>query len=122
MSAGAIGFLLFIVTSVISSIICHRFIRMYLVAIPCAVVMTHFLFHFFIFVHEGTVDKLALIAVIFSTPIVLVIAIVTGIPFWLARRRDMRKKTGHCRFCGYDLTGNRSGRCPECGNAFATRE
>lgn len=22
---------------------------------------------------------------------------------------------GHCEFCGYDLTGNQSGRCSECG-------
>ncbi len=25
---------------------------------------------------------------------------------------------GHCRRCGYDLRGNVSGRCPECGLAF----
>jgi tRNA(Ile2) C34 agmatinyltransferase TiaS len=25
-----------------------------------------------------------------------------------------------CRECGYDLTGNTSGRCSECGNATAT--
>lgn len=24
---------------------------------------------------------------------------------------------GHCRKCGYDLTGNISGRCPECGES-----
>lgn len=24
----------------------------------------------------------------------------------------------HCRKCGYDLTGNRSGRCPECGESI----
>jgi len=24
-------------------------------------------------------------------------------------------RPGHCRRCGYDLTGNVSGRCPECG-------
>ncbi len=24
---------------------------------------------------------------------------------------------GHCHKCGYDLTGNESGRCPECGDA-----
>ena len=23
--------------------------------------------------------------------------------------------SGHCQSCGYDLTGNESGRCPECG-------
>ncbi len=26
-----------------------------------------------------------------------------------------RHKPGHCDRCGYDLTGNVSGRCPECG-------
>ena len=25
---------------------------------------------------------------------------------------------GHCQDCGYDLTGNVSGRCPECGKAI----
>lgn len=24
-------------------------------------------------------------------------------------------RVGHCEYCGYDLTGNKSGRCPECG-------
>jgi hypothetical protein len=28
-------------------------------------------------------------------------------------------KPGHCRSCGYDLTGNVSGRCPECGAPVA---
>ena len=27
--------------------------------------------------------------------------------------------TNHCRTCGYNLTGNVSGRCPECGEAVA---
>ena len=31
----------------------------------------------------------------------------------LARRRAPRP--GHCRRCGYDLRGNVSGVCPECG-------
>ena len=32
---------------------------------------------------------------------------------WL--RRWERKKRGQCLGCGYSLTGNVSGRCPECG-------
>ena len=28
-----------------------------------------------------------------------------------------RYPEGHCQSCGYNLTGNLSGRCPECGNA-----
>jgi 7-keto-8-aminopelargonate synthetase-like enzyme len=31
------------------------------------------------------------------------------------RRRAEREARGFCRRCGYDLTGNVSGRCPECG-------
>jgi hypothetical protein len=31
---------------------------------------------------------------------------------WTARRRP---RPGFCRQCDYDLTGNVSGRCPECG-------
>ena len=30
-------------------------------------------------------------------------------------RRRRFDRVGHCRQCGYDLTGNISGRCPECG-------
>ena len=29
--------------------------------------------------------------------------------------RDRRAATGHCPACGYNLTGNASGVCPECG-------
>ncbi len=40
------------------------------------------------------------------------VACVTVIAF----RRDGRwRPPGHCQKCGYDLTGNESGRCSECG-------
>jgi hypothetical protein len=39
---------------------------------------------------------------------------------WLAyRRRRDHDRPGHCRACGYDLKGNVSGVCPECGAAAA---
>lgn len=34
---------------------------------------------------------------------------------WALRRRI---PPGHCRACSYDLTGNTSGTCPECGTAI----
>jgi hypothetical protein len=35
---------------------------------------------------------------------------------WLpGRERWARAKTGLCANCGYDLSGNASGTCPECG-------
>jgi hypothetical protein len=35
----------------------------------------------------------------------------------LIRRPPARSRfpLGHCQICGYDLTGNESGTCPECG-------
>ena len=47
----------------------------------------------------------------------LVFGFVLGVPtllmWWLDRHR--RQLPGHCRRCGYDLTSNESGVCPECG-------
>jgi hypothetical protein len=34
-----------------------------------------------------------------------------------AARGRKRNKVGHCPTCGYDITGNTSGTCPECGNS-----
>ena len=48
--------------------------------------------------------------------------ILVGIPTaWLWRLDRRRPAPGHCR-CGYDLTGNRTGRCPECGNVLNQRQ
>lgn len=43
---------------------------------------------------------------------ILVLCIPTAI-IW---RRDRRHPEGHCQGCGYDLTGNVSGVCSECGS------
>jgi hypothetical protein len=42
-----------------------------------------------------------------------------GRPAWIRRRRWRR---GLCLHCGYNLTGNTSGRCPECGTAIGRAE
>jgi hypothetical protein len=38
---------------------------------------------------------------------------------WYRRRRLPR--SGHCESCGYNLTGNISGICPECGRAIVAK-
>lgn len=47
-------------------------------------------------------------------PAIAVLAFPTLWLFWLDHRRRIRP--GHCQ-CGYNLRGNVSGRCPECGGA-----
>jgi len=58
-------------------------------------------------------------------------------PFWLSTsllsiagvlpiarspaRQWWRKRHGHCLVCGYNLEGNRSGRCSECGTRYQRR-
>src|SRR5262249_861572 len=44
----------------------------------------------------------------------LLVAAPTGLPWFRDRRRFPR---GHCPSCGYNLTGNESGSCPECGTS-----
>ena len=38
-----------------------------------------------------------------------------------ARPYLLRELPGRCRGCGYDMTGNTSGACPECGRAVAAK-
>ncbi|MHC4698177.1 MAG: hypothetical protein ACYTFA_15695 [Planctomycetota bacterium] len=43
-------------------------------------------------------------------------AFLVSIPFLLVRAGHVRKPpSGYCQKCGYNLTGNVSGVCPECG-------
>ncbi len=50
-------------------------------------------------------------------PIVLALSVVAA---WLWCV-DRRYAPGYCGACGYDLTGNESGVCPECGMATSSR-
>ncbi len=42
----------------------------------------------------------------------------TAFLIWRDRRRGI--PPGHCQTCGYNLTGNVSGKCPECGKPCET--
>lgn len=47
----------------------------------------------------------------------LLVALPTAFLWW----RDRRYPAGSCQHCGYDLTRNTSGTCPECGTAVQPR-
>ena len=52
----------------------------------------------------------------FIIPLWLPLAAI-GATTYYAWRRGRRHPPGHCAQCGYNLTGNTSGTCPECGRA-----
>jgi len=43
------------------------------------------------------------------------LVLITGVVHAAMYRSKTSQLPGHCRRCGYNLTGNVSGRCPECG-------
>jgi len=45
------------------------------------------------------------------------LSLLCGYATYPIRRRRKRRKLGLCLKCGYDLTGNTSGKCPECNTA-----
>jgi hypothetical protein len=52
-----------------------------------------------------------------------IVATAAALPaMWLLKisKRRMRVRGGRCAQCGYNLTGNTSGVCPECGTATTT--
>jgi len=74
----------------------------------------------------GRMDiETSLILVFLVSAIVLGGAILALVAWWSQRHTDKRgteprkmterRERGECVICGYDLKGNLSGRCPECG-------
>lgn len=59
----------------------------------------------------------ATIRVPFWVPYLGTLAIVSLL-YWISRRRP----AGQCQECSYDLTGNTSGVCPECGTTTASSD
>lgn len=61
-----------------------------------------------------------------SVPYLAIVSATMTLPIaWLASfarttRCRRRRRQGKCLRCGYDLTGNISGTCPECGTAVPT--
>jgi len=73
-----------------------------------------------VFRWTGPLFDIATILTIFA-----LILSVRGWSAWFAARpwskRSRRLARGHCPGCGYDLSGNTTGICPECGNTTEPR-
>jgi len=79
------------------------------VALCLAVMMLYlFLWHLFPALHDSTGPAVLM-------GLVLAAAIVPTVRAWRRTTLDEREIEGRCLKCGYDLTGNVSGVCPECG-------
>jgi hypothetical protein len=62
----------------------------------------------------GTTGRLHIVDVPLWVPFLLVLVPTAGL--WYQDWRTI--PPGHCQKCGYNLMGNESGRCPECGTAL----
>lgn len=66
------------------------------------------------------VDLIALIS--FVAPPILVAYLTSRIVYTNMRWKFIESDGRYCENCEYDLTGNVSGRCPECGSPVITRQ
>ena len=70
------------------------------------------------FLWDGSVSDGLFSAALPQWLVFAAIALPTAFLWWC----DRRVPPGHCQHCGYDLTGNVSGRCPECGADIPARQ
>ena len=58
---------------------------------------------------------LVLMLIYVPMPILVMTIMLTVLSFRIIEKLKRRPLPGHCQKCSYDLTGNLSGVCPECG-------
>ena len=65
-----------------------------------------------------------LVAIVFAVCFAIPLCVITPTIWFMEWRRLRREllliKQGKCGVCGYDLTGNETGECPECGEETAS--
>jgi len=112
MSAGTMGILILVAIAVVVSLICHAFLRRFWPATNLAATAAAMLFLVASYIELGYLDPFFPIAFVFGWVYAWFVAMIVGIPFHIARKP---KPPGHCPKCSYNLRGNVSGVCPECG-------
>ncbi len=105
--------LIFITVALAVAGLFHALIREYIIASILSAIVATVLLQVIVYIQLGYLDPFFLIGIICGGVYYFAAALIVGIPFWFYRRRD---RSGFCVECGYNLTGNISGVCPECGN------
>jgi hypothetical protein len=117
MSHQLAGLLAFIAMSIVCATVCHALMHRYALAVAISAFATSGLFLVLVTHIDGRTDPLILGAFIFCMLYGSVIGLIVGVPFAVYRRRHAIPP-GCCKICGYFLTGNTSGVCPECGTTI----
>lgn len=112
MSEADKGMLVLCVTAVVVSAASHAIIHRYALASVVASVVWSVLFLCYAYIMIGYLGPFFPIAFVVGGAYSFGIALVVGIPYRVRRRKS---PPGHCPDCRYNLTGNESGICPECG-------
>ena len=97
---------------VIAALAVHALVRNYWLAAALAAPIAATLAHVAAGLFLGQLPPVFLITFPFAYVGSWGVALAVGIPFRV-RRRPI--PPDHCQACGYNLTGNISGVCPECG-------
>jgi hypothetical protein len=116
MSHPLASLIVFIAISIVCATVCHALMRRYARAVATSTLSASVLFLMLARLMDGRTDPFFLVALIFCMIYSSVIGLIIGIPFAVYRKRHTIPP-GHCQTCGYSLTGNTSGICPECGTA-----
>ena len=104
------------------SALAHFFFRRYILATAIAVLTCHLLLILIAMtLYDAKAESLlSPMCITFSLMCATPVALATGIPFKIRRLRQRQESRGssgspRCTHCDYNLTGNASGICPECG-------
>ncbi len=123
---------LFVIGAVaIVAALCHLFIRSSVFASLLAALVSGTLFVLFFFTTTlvqlgGKLDETNWVAakIIWSggSLLAIPISLFVGVFFSSEGGAEKSADPGYCRCCGYNLAGNESGRCPECGTDIVIGE